>query len=41
MGIHFVPKKLSENVIQSGLFDVYEQTIENPEKEIDANVIFD
>ena len=41
MGIHFVPKKLSENVIQSGLFDVYEQTIKNPEKEIDANVIFD
>ena len=39
--IHFVPKKLSELVLKSGFFDVIEQTIKDPEKEIDSNVIFD
>ena len=41
MGIHFVPKKLSEVVLNSGYFDVQEKIISNPENEIDANVIFD
>ena len=41
MSMHFVPKKLSEEVIKSNLFKVYEKTIINPEKEIDADVIFD
>ena len=41
MGIHFVPKKLSEVVLNSGYFDVQEKILLNPENEIDANVIFD
>ena len=41
MGIHFVPKKLSEVVLTSGLFKVSEKVITNPEKEIDSPIIFD
>ena len=41
MGIHFVPKKLSEVVLSSGLFKVSEKIITNPEQEIDSNIIFD
>ena len=41
MGIHFVPKKLSEVVCNSGFFKVKDQIIKNPEEEIDADVIFD
>ena len=41
MGIHFVPKKLSVVVLNSGYFDVQEKIISNPENEVDANVIFD
>ena len=41
MAMHFVPKKLSERVLESNLFTVYEKTITDPEKEIDADVIFD
>ena len=41
MGVHFVPKKLSELVLKFDFFNVIEQTITDPEKEIDANVIFD
>ena len=39
--IHFVPDKLSKMVLESGLFNVIEKTIHDPEKEIDADVIFD
>ena len=39
--IHLVPKKLSKTVIESNLFTVTEKVINDPEKEIDANVIFD
>ena len=41
MGVHFVPKKLSECVINSKFFRVHEKVINNPENEIDANIIFD
>ena len=41
MGMHFVPQKLSNAVIDSGHFTVIEKTITDPEKEIDADVIFD
>lgn len=39
--IHYVPKLLSELVLNSGLFDVVTQNIQDPEKEIDADFIFD
>ena len=39
--MHFVPKKLSECVINSKFFKVHEKVINNPEEEIDANIIFD
>ena len=41
MAMHFVPKKLSKRVLESNLFTVYEKTITDPEKEIDADIIFD
>ena len=41
MSIHFVPQKLSKVVLESGYFNVVEKTITDPEKEIDADVIFD
>ena len=41
MAIHYVPQKLSKVVLESGYFNVIEKTITNPEKEIDADVIFD
>ena len=41
MSIHFVPQKLSKAVLESGYFKVIEKTITDPEKEIDADVIFD
>ena len=41
MSIHFVPQKLSKVVLESGYFNVVEQSITDPEKEIDADVIFD
>tara|TARA_B100001769_G_scaffold224229_1_gene185055 strand:- start:256 stop:1050 length:795 start_codon:yes stop_codon:yes gene_type:complete len=41
MSIHFVPNKLSKTVLKSGYFNVIEKTIKEPEKEIDADVIFD
>ena len=41
MGIHYVPQKLSKAVLESGYFNVIEKTITDPEKEIDADVIFD
>ena len=41
MSMHFVPQKLSKVVLESGYFNVIEKTVTDPEKEIDANVIFD
>ena len=41
MAMHFVPQKLSKAVLESGYFNVVEKTINDPEKEIDADVIFD
>ena len=38
---HFVPQKLSKTVLESGLFNIIEKTIDNPEEEIDADMIFD
>jgi tryptophan halogenase len=38
---HFVPQKLSNLVLESGLVKVIEKTIGDPEKEIEADVIFD
>ena len=41
MALHYVPKKLSNAVLESGLFKVNQQTINDPEKEIDADMIID
>ena len=41
MAMHFVPQKLSNVVLESKLFTVEEKIITDPEKEIDADWIFD
>ena len=41
MSMHYVPQKLSNAVLESGLFKVNQQTINDPEKEIDADMIID
>lgn len=41
MAIHFVPKKLSQLILNSGKFTVIDKNIINPEKEIDADFIID
>ena len=41
VAIHYTPKKLSDAVLSSGLFNVKEQEINDPEKEIDADFIID
>ena len=41
MAIHYVPQKLSKVVLESEYFNVIEKIITDPEKEIDADVIFD
>lgn len=41
LAMHYVPQKLSNVVLESGLFNVTEKKIEDPEKEIDADIIFD
>ena len=41
MAMHFVPQKLSNVVLESKLFTVEEKIIIDPEKEIDADWIFD
>ena len=41
MGMHFVPQKLSKYVLECGKFTVIEKTINDPEREIDADWIFD
>ena len=39
--MHYVPQKLSNAVLESGLFKVKQQTINDPEKEIDSDWIID
>lgn len=41
MSIHYVPNLLSKEVLNSGLFNVIEKDITNPESEIDSDYIFD
>lgn len=41
MGCHYVPSLLSDVVLNSGLFNVIEKKIEDPEEEIDSDWIFD
>ena len=41
MSAHYVPQKLSNAVLESGLFKVKQQTINDPEKEIDSDWIID
>lgn len=41
MAIHYVPKKLSKAVLDSGYFTVVDKKITDPEKEIDADFIID
>ena len=41
VAMHYVPQKLSNAVLESGLFNVIEKKIKDPEKEIDADIIFD
>ena len=41
MSIHYVPHLLSKAVLESGLFKVVEKNIEDPEEEIDSDLIFD
>lgn len=38
---HYVPHLLSKLVLESGLFNVIEKKITDPEKEIDSDIIFD
>jgi len=39
--IHYVPNLFSQAVLNSGVFEVVEKNIEEPEKEIDSDFIFD
>lgn len=39
--IHYVPNLLSKAILESGLFEVIEKKIEDPEKELDADFIID
>ena len=39
--IHYIPQKLSEVVLESGLVKVVEKNIKDPEKELDGNYIID
>mgnify|MGYP001189779443 CR=1 FL=1 len=41
MSMHYVPQKLSDTILKSGLFDIKEKTINDAEKEIDADIIID
>ena len=41
MSIHYVPQKLSNAVLESCLFKIKQQTINDPEKEIDSDWIID
>jgi tryptophan halogenase len=39
--IHYTPNLFSQEVLNSGVFEVVEKNIEDPEKEIDSDFIFD
>tara|TARA_Y100001963_G_scaffold131063_1_gene187961 strand:+ start:170 stop:1327 length:1158 start_codon:yes stop_codon:yes gene_type:complete len=41
MAMHYVPQKLSDTLLKSGLFKVKQQIINDPEKEIDSDWIID
>tara|TARA_B100000131_G_scaffold71716_1_gene68030 strand:+ start:349 stop:1995 length:1647 start_codon:yes stop_codon:yes gene_type:complete len=41
VAVHYVPQMLSDAVLKSGLFKVKQQTINDPEKEIDSDWIID
>lgn len=41
MASHYIPKKLSDVVLNSNLFEVEEKCVVDPESEIDADYIFD
>ena len=41
VAMHYVPDLLSKHVLKSGLFNVVEKTITDPEEEIDATYIID
>lgn len=41
VGCHYVPNLFSETILNSGLFEVIEKKIIDPEREIDADYIFD
>ena len=41
MGMHYVPTKLSKVVLDSGKFKIIEKKIDDPEREIDSDYIFD
>lgn len=38
---HYIPSLFSKAVLESGVFDVVEKRVENPEEEIDSDFIFD
>jgi len=41
VSLHYIPKMLSKLILDSGLFEVVEKKITDPEKEIDSDFIFD
>lgn len=41
ISLHYVPQMLSKMVLNSGLFEVIEKKIDDPEEEIDSDFIFD
>ncbi len=41
ISFHYVPQLLTKHVLECGLFEVVEKNIVDPEKEIDADFIFD
>lgn len=41
IGIHYIPALLSKKVLESGVFEVIEKNIKNPEEEVDADFIVD
>lgn len=38
---HYIPELLSKTILESGVYNVIEKNIDDPEKEIDSDVIFD
>ena len=41
IAVHFIPQLLSRHILECGLFEVVEKNVVDPEKEIDADYIFD